>query len=96
MSDKFSDIKIGDIIYVRYLDHAHHQRPREFIREHKPFFIEPFVLDAVGWFAGEDGTHIRLVYEWAEGQWERGKVERCPRGNFSIIKNTILELRKVG
>lgn len=77
-------VKIGGIVYVRYLDHARFQYSN-------PNNCEPFINEAVGWLNCECDQYIKIVYEW------QGNAKNSRNGNgFVILKSDILELRGVG
>lgn len=92
MSDKLPEVKTGDLVHVRYLDIS------LFRKKDNPSICglaEPFIMDVVGW-AVDIGDYYNLIFEWANGKWDNGTVEKRPHGSFAIPKSAILEIRKLG
>ncbi len=92
MDAKVSEVKTGDLAYVRYMDIS------LFRKRDNPSvcgLAEPFVMEVVGW-AVDMGDYYNIVFEWAYGKWDNGAKERRPHGNFAVPKNAILEIRRLG
>ena len=80
--------ELGTAIYVRYRDHV-------LFKDVDPGAYRPFVREAIGWLDHEDGDCIRLVWERFAEPTPNGKAKQRASG-LVILRNSILELRRVG
>ena len=80
-------LEIGDMIYIRYLDHL-------LFRNSDSDQQTPVMQEAVGWLQAENDCYIRLVVaRYQEPQV--GDVTRTKATGYVILKSTILEMRRV-
>jgi len=79
----------GDVVYIRYKDHV-------LFKDVDPSaYAKPFVRETLGWLDHEDDESIRLVWERFAEPDLRGEARQKVTG-LVIMKNSILELRRVG
>ncbi len=78
----------GSLVIIRYRDHVRFENA-------DASFYKPWILEAVGWLDYEDEECIRIVQERFPEPRPVGN-SRLRSTGVSIVKSTIVELRRVG
>ena len=79
---------MGSVVLVRYLDHV-------LFRDADATTFKPWIRECVGWLDYEDEEYVRLV--WERFMMPDPPAEPKPKATgLVIMKNAILEVRKVG
>ena len=80
---------LGSVVYIRYLDHV-------LFKDVDPKnYSKPFVRETLGWLDHEDDESIRVVWERFAEPVHNKETKRRASG-LVIMKNAILELRRIG
>ena len=77
------------LVYVRYQDHT-------IFRNADPATQSPLIQEAVGWIQAENEQYIRLVVAMYREPRTHGRKSKTKATGFVILRNTIIEMRKVG
>lgn len=78
---------IGDIVYVRYLDHV-------LFKDVDLSVYAPSVRETVGWLDSETSDYVKIVWERFAEPDPRGEAKQKATG-LVVLKSCILELQKV-
>lgn len=77
--------KLGDPVYVRYLDHV-------LFRRGDPGSFRPTELEFRGWLDQEDDQQYRILWERTSAASSPGMDVRA--SGVSILKKAVLEIRR--
>nr|MDO8082857.1 hypothetical protein [Candidatus Freyarchaeota archaeon] len=87
VSRYLDNAKLGDIVYVRYLDHL-------LLKNMEQNNYPPVITEMLGWLVEDQADYIRVEFE-RFSQIGNGVNVTQKMSSLTIIKSTILELRKI-